>query len=304
MRLNLKYLKQTVENFAGYTINVNGRLIDLSVPKVMGILNATPDSFYAGSRRQTAKEIAARAEQIVAEGGDIIDVGAFSTRPGAARVTAGEEMERMRAALTAVRGMQPDAVLSIDTFRPEVARMAVEEFGAGIINDVSEGNVNGAFGGADPSTGIVEKAAGADNVPEMFRTVARMGVPYILMSVKPDIMTMMKAFAAEVQMLRDLGAKDIILDPGFGFGKTLEQNYMLLANLGKLREMELPLLVGVSRKSMIYRLLGTSADEALNGTSVIDTIAMLRGGASILRVQDVREAVETVRIVEEMRKYI
>lgn len=287
-----------------YTINVNGRLLDLSEPKVMGILNATPDSFYAGSRRQTEAEIAARAEQIVAEGGAIIDVGAFSTRPGAAKVTLDEEMARMRHALKAVRGVAPDAVLSIDTFRPEVAQMAVEEFGAGIINDVSEGNVNGAFGGDATQTGGGSEALGEGEYPEMFRMVARLGVPYILMSVKPDILSMMKAFAKEVQQLRDLGAKDIILDPGFGFGKTFEQNYELLANLGKLREMGLPVLVGASRKSMIFRLFGTTPDRSLNGTTVVNTLAMVQGGASILRVHDVRECVESVSIVKEMMKYV
>lgn len=287
-----------------YTINVNGRLIDLSEPQVMGILNVTPDSFYAGSRKQTEHEIAARADQIVAEGGSIIDVGAFSTRPGAAHVTEQEEMSRMRMALGAVRGVQPDAAVSVDTFRPEVARMAVEEFGAGIINDVSEGNVNGAFGSTDNIS--CEDGAGTEDgsVPEMFRMVARLGVPYILMSVRPDIMSMMKAFAREVRQLRGLGAKDIILDPGFGFGKTLGQNYELLASLGKLRELGLPLLVGVSRKTMIYRLLGTDADGSLNGTSVVNAVALMRGGASILRVHDVRQCVETVTIVKEVMKYV
>ncbi len=287
-----------------YTINVNGRLLDLSEPKVMGILNATPDSFYAGSRRQTEAEIAARAEQIVAEGGSIIDVGAFSTRPGAAKVTLDEEMARMRHALKAVRSVAQDAVLSIDTFRPEVAQMAVEEFGAGIINDVSEGNVNGAFGGDATQTGGGSEALGEGEYPEMFRMVARLGVPYILMSVKPDILSMMKAFAKEVQQLRDLGAKDIILDPGFGFGKTFEQNYELLANLGKLREMGLPVLVGASRKSMIFRLFGTTPDQSLNGTTVVNTLAIVQGGASILRVHDVRECAEAVAIVKEMMKYV
>lgn len=270
----------------------------------MGILNATPDSFYAGSRKQTEAEIAARADQIMAEGGKIIDVGAFSTRPGAAHVTEEEEMERMRMALKAVRSVQPDAPVSVDTFRPEVARMAVEEFGAGIINDVSEGNVNGAFGGSEAYTAGDEVGEGGCECPEMFRMVACLGVPYILMSVKPDIMSMMKAFAHEVQTLHSLGVKDVILDPGFGFGKTLEQNYELLASLGKLREFNLPLLVGVSRKSMIAHLLGTDADHSLNGTSVVNTIAMINSGASILRVHDVKPCVEAVTIVKEVFKYV
>ncbi len=293
-----------MRGFPEYTINVNGQLLDLSEPQVMGILNVTPDSFYAGSRKQTEYEIARRADQIIAEGGTIIDVGAFSTRPSAAQVTVAEEMERMQKALKTVRGVQTDAIISIDTFRPEVAEMAVSGYGVGIINDVSEGNVNGAFGGVEPTYPNVEEGVETEEYPEMFRMVARLGVPYILMSVKPDILTMMKAFAKEVQQLRDLGAKDIILDPGFGFGKTLSQNYELLANLGKLREFELPLLVGVSRKSMIFKLFGTSADEALNGTTVINTIAMLNAGVSILRVHDVRQCVEAVRIVKETLRYV
>lgn len=293
-----------MKGFIDYTINVNGRLVDLSEPQVMGILNVTPDSFYAGSRRQTDYEIASRADQIIAEGGTIIDIGAFSTRPGAAQVTADEEMKRMRHALEIVRGVQPDAVLSIDTFRPEVAKMSVEEFGAGIINDVSEGNVNGAFGGVDASNPEGNVLNDDEEYPQMFRMVAQLGVAYILMSTKPDIKTMLMAFAKEVQQLRDLGAKDIILDPGFGFGKTLEQNYQLLADLGKLRVMELPLLVGVSRKSMIYRLFDATPEEALNGTTVVNVISMLQGGASILRVHDVKPCVEAVGIVKEMMKYV
>lgn len=279
-------------------------MVDLSEPHVMGILNATPDSFYAGSRKQTEYDIAARADSIVDEGGSMIDVGAFSTRPGAAHVSCDEEMSRMRMALRAVRGVQPDTVLSVDTFRPEVARMAVEEFGAGIINDVSEGNAGGAFGGSGATSGTADEQGAVGLYPEMFREVARLGVPYILMSVKPDIQAMMKAFAKEVQMLRDLGVKDIIIDPGFGFGKTLEQNYELLAGLGKLRELDLPLLVGASRKSMITRLLGTDADGALNGTTVVNTIAMLRAGVSVLRVHDVGPCVEAVKIVKEVMSYV
>lgn len=293
-----------MKGFIPYILNVNGRLMDLSEPCVMGILNATPDSFYAGSRKQTEAEIAARADQIIAEGGRIIDVGAFSTRPGAAHVTEDEEMERMRMALKAVRSVQPDAPVSVDTFRPEVARMAVEEFGAGIINDVSEGNINGAFGGSVSNGADADGCNGNGECPEMFKMAARLGVPYILMSTKPDIMSMMKAFAHEVQTLHSLGVKDVILDPGFGFGKTLEQNYELLAGLDKLREFELPLLVGVSRKSMISRLLATDADHSLNGTSVVNTIAMINSGASILRVHDVKPCVEAVTIVKEVFKYV
>ena len=214
--------------------------MDLSEPRVMGILNATPDSFYAGSRRQTEAEIEERAERITAEGGDIIDVGAYSTRPGAAKVTAGEEMTE-------------------DAYR-------------------------------EPS---------ADDVPPMFSMVARLGVAYVLMSSRPNVFSIMQDFAPKVQLLRDLGQKDIILDPGFGFGKTLEENYALLARLDRLQEMGLPVLVGASRKSMISRLLGTDAGGSLNGTTVVDTIALAMGGASILRVHDVRECAEVVKICRQ-----
>lgn len=271
-----------------YTINVRGRLLDLSVPQVMGILNATPDSFFAGSRRQTETEIAVRANEIIEQGGTIIDVGAFSTRPGADEVSEQEETERLRRALAIVRREQPDAVLSVDTYRPAVARMCVEEFGADIINDVSEGGITGIV-----NTPIHEEES-------MFETVARLRVAYILMSVKPDLYSMMKAFAAEVQQLRDLGMKDVILDPGFGFGKTLEQNYRIMDGMERLHELGLPLLVGISRKSMISRLLQTDASGALNGTTVLNTIALLKG-ASILRVHDVRECVEAVKNVNAMR---
>ena len=272
--------------------------MDLSEPRVMGILNATPDSFYAGSRRQTEAEIEERAERITAEGGDIIDVGAYSTRPGAAKVTADEEMERMRMALKAVRRAQPDAVVSVDTFRPEVARMAVEEYGAAIINDVSGGNVEGAFGGEEMTEDAYREPS-ADDVPPMFSMVARLGVAYVLMSSRPNVFSIMQDFAPKVQLLRDLGQKDIILDPGFGFGKTLEENYALLARLDRLQEMGLPVLVGASRKSMISRLLGTDAGGSLNGTTVVDTIALAMGGASILRVHDVRECAEVVKICRQ-----
>ena len=271
-----------------YTINVNGRLLNLSQPQVMGILNVTPDSFYAGSRKQTEREISERCIQIIEEGGSIIDVGAFSTRPGAPEVSEEEEMARLRYGLEIVRREHPDAILSVDTFRPDVARMAVEEYGVAIINDVSEGGLTGVV-----NTPLKEEKG---PYPAIFRMVARLGVPYILMSVKPTLEDMILAFSKEVQQLRDLGVKDIILDPGFGFGKTLEQNYRLLENMEKLQALDLPILVGVSRKSMIFKLLGTDPAGSLNGTSVLHTIA-LQKGASILRVHDVKEAVETIRIV-------
>lgn len=279
-----------------YTLNCRGRLVSLSEPCVMGILNVTPDSFFVGSRKQTESEIAERANQIVAEGGSMIDVGAFSTRPGASQVSSEEEMSRMRMALPIVRREQPDAIISVDTFRPEVARMVVEEFGADIINDVSEGDVRGAYGATtcqDSHQGLVVEEG---KVPAIFQEVARLGVPYILMSTHGTLRESLMAFSREVQLLRDLGQKDIILDPGFCFGKTVEQNYQLMNELEKLNVMELPLLVGVSRKTMIWKLLGSSADEALNGTTALHAVALMKG-ASILRVHDVKEAVEVVKIV-------
>lgn len=259
----------------GEMINVRGRLVSLSEPLVMGILNVTPDSFYAGSRKQTEQEIVERVRQIVTEGGAIIDVGACSTRPGFQEVSEKEEMDRLRFGLGIVRRELPDSVVSVDTFRPDVARMAVEEFGADIINDVSEGGT------------------------AMFRMVSNLRVPYILMSQQPTIREMLLSFAEKVQQLRDFGAKDIILDPGFGFGKTLEQNYQVMGELEKLQVMELPLLVGVSRKSMIFKLFGVTPNESLNGTTALNVIALMKG-ASILRVHDVREAVECCKIMNRV----
>lgn len=266
-----------------YTINVRGQLVDLSSPVVMGILNATPDSFYSGSRKQTETEIADRANQIIAEGGKIIDVGAFSTRPGAEVVSVEEETQRLKRALAIVRREQPDAIVSVDTYRPLVARQCVEEFGADIINDVSEGGLTGIVGQEIHEEG------------DMFETVADLRVPYILMSVQPTLKKMMINFATEVQRLRDLGAKDIILDPGYGFGKTLNQNYEILNEAERLQELELPILVGISRKSMIYRLIGGDPTTSLNGTTVLNTISLMKG-ASILRVHDVKEAVEVCQM--------
>lgn len=273
-----------------YTINVRGKLVDFSSPQVMGILNVTPDSFFAGSRKQTEAEIADRANQVIAEGGTIIDVGAFSTRPGAPEVSQEEEMARLRFGLEIVRREQPDAVVSVDTFRPDVARMAVEEYGADIINDVSEGGITGVVNTP------LEKEDGT--CPAIFRMVARLGVPYILMSVKPNVETMLMAYAREIQQLRDLGVKDIILDPGFGFGKTLDDNYRLMAEMDKLHVLGLPLLVGVSRKSMIFKILDTAPAGSLNGTTVLHTLSLMKG-VSILRAHDVREAVEAVKITSK-----
>ena len=260
-----------------FTININGRLMDLSTPQVMGILNVTPDSFYAGSRRQTEQGIVERAHQMLADGATIIDVGGCSTRPGAPLASEEEERERLRFALDIISREWPDTPISVDTFRPDIARMVVEEYGVGIINDV-----------------------GSSEQEDMFRMVARLRVPYILMSQEPTMREMLLSFSEKVQRLRDFGARDIILDPGFGFGKTLEQNYEVMAELEKLQVLELPLLVGVSRKSMIFKKFGCTPDEALNGTTALNTIALMKG-AHILRVHDVREAVECVKIVESLK---
>ena len=263
-----------------YTLNIRGRLLSLNRPVVMGILNATPDSFFKGSRQQTEHDIARRTCQIVEEGGAIIDVGAYSTRPGADGVSQDEEMRRLRQALAIVRREQPEAVVSVDTFRADVAKMAIEEYGADIINDVSEG---------------LDK--------QMFRLVARMHVPYILMSVQPTLQATLMAFAQKVQQLRDLGQNDIILDPGFGFGKTTDDNFRLMNELEKLQIMELPILVGISRKSMIYKTLDCTPAEALNGTTALNAIA-LQKGASILRVHDVKEAVECCLLTSHLSPLI
>lgn len=266
--------------------------MDLSHPQVMGILNVTPDSFFAGSRKQSEKEIAERVHQIVEEGGSMIDIGAYSSRPNAEDVPAEEEMRRLRQGLAVIRRECPEAVVSVDTFRADVAKMCVEEYGAAVINDISAGGMDG----------------------DMFPVVARLGVPYILMHMQGTPQTMqacphygnvvkdvMRYFSEKVQRLRDLGAKDIILDPGFGFGKTLEHNYALLDQLEEFSIFELPLLVGVSRKSMIYKLLGGGPEDALNGTTAIHVLALMKG-ACILRVHDVKAAVETVKIVNAMRQ--
>lgn len=271
-----------------YTIQVRGRLVSLREPQVMGILNCTPDSFFAGSRVQTEESIARRANQIIEEGGTMIDVGGFSTRPGGVEVPEEEEMRRLRFALPIVRREQPEAILSVDTYRPNVARMVVEEMGADIINDVSEGGITGVVDTPLEQT--------TDEYPAIFRTVAALGVPYILMSVKPTIHDMLLAMAREVQQLRDLGQKDIILDPGFGFGKTLEQNYDVLREMNRLSTLGLPILAGMSRKRMIVQPLGTNPDGSLNGTTVVNTLALMNG-ASILRVHDVKAAAEAVRLV-------
>ena len=260
------------------TIRVGGKLLDLSSPFVMGILNVTPDSFYAGSRQQTDDAIARRAEEIVEQGGAVIDVGACSTRPGGEQPSAEEEMSRLRQGLSVVRRVCPDAILSVDTYRPEVAKMSIEEFGPAIINDVTGGI------GRDE-----------DGVAGIFRVAAALRVPYVLTSVQPSMREMLLTFACDVAQLHALGVADVILDPGFGFGKTLDQNYEVLSHMSQLQVLGLPVLAGVSRKSMIYRALGITPDEALNGTTALHMTALLQG-AAILRVHDVREAVECCRL--------
>ncbi len=273
-------------------IRVKDKLLDLSEPLVMGILNITPDSFYAGSRKETETDILQRAREIVAQGGHIIDVGAYSSRPNAVHISTEEEMQRLHMGLQLLRREHPDAILSVDTFRSDVARMCVEEFGVDIINDISGGMLDEL----------------------MAHTVGRLGVPYILMHMKGTPQTMQQNphyeqllpeivgyFSQRIMALREQGVTDIILDPGFGFAKTLAHNYELMQHLEELHIFEQPLLVGVSRKSMIYHLIGGTPSDALNGTTVLHTVALLKG-AHILRVHDVKEAVETVRIVETLKK--
>lgn len=273
-------------------INLNGILTDLSVPQVMGILNVTPDSFYAGSRKQTEAEIAARACEILEQGGSIIDVGAYSSRPNATHISEEEEMERLRRGLQIIGRECPGAVVSVDTFRADVARMCVEEYGVALINDIAAGEMD----------------------ERMFPMAARLGVPYIIMHMQGTPQNMQQQphyenvvkevicyFARKVQQLCELGVKDVIVDPGFGFGKTLEHNYQLLDHLEDFSVLGQPLLVGVSRKSMIYRLLGGEPEDALNGTTAVHTVALMKG-ADILRVHDVREACQAVAVLEAMKR--
>ena len=270
-----------------FSLNLNGKLYELSSPKVMGILNVTPDSFYAGSRKQTEEDIKSRCREIIEEGGDIIDIGAYCSRPDAEHISAEEEKRRLRTGLEILRNEYPEAIVSVDTFRADVAEMCVKEYNVNIINDISAGEMD----------------------KEMFNTVARLQVPYIMMHMKgtpqdmqksPQYTSLMKEifmyFSEKVYKLHEMGVNDLILDPGFGFGKTLEHNYELMNHLEEFSLFNLPVLVGISRKSMIYKLLGNTPSEALNGTTALNTIALLKG-ANILRVHDVKEAVETVRIV-------
>lgn len=275
-----------------YTMNLRGKLVELRRPWVMGILNVTPDSFYADSRTPMAEpeRIAQRVRQMLAEGADVIDVGAYSSRSGADDISPLEEMRRLEVALSTVREVAPEVYVSVDTFRSEVARQCVEHFGVDMINDISGG--------------VLDRA--------MPKVVARLGVPYIIMHMKGNPETMqtspeyqdvlaevLEFLARQQQRFFDAGGKDVIIDPGFGFGKTLLHNYRLMDRLEDFHELHAPLLVGVSRKSMIYKLLETTPQEALNGTTVLHTIAMMKG-AHILRVHDVQAAVEARTLVETM----
>ena len=270
------------------TINVRGRLVSLDEPQVMGILNVTPDSFFATSRCRSEEEIRQRVCMMRREGATMVDIGAYSSRPGAEEVSVEEELRRLLPAVGIVREEWPDAIISVDTFRAEVARQAVEA-GADIINDISGGEMD----------------------KDMFRTVAELHVPYILMHMQGTPQNMQKAphydnlmcevfrsLGERVEELHEMGVADVIVDPGFGFGKTMAQNYEMMARLGEFRLLGCPILVGISRKSMVYRLLDATPEESLNGTTALNTIALMNG-ASILRVHDVREAVEAIKIYRQ-----
>lgn len=278
--------------FEPYTLNVSGKLLEVDSPIVMGILNATPDSFYSGSRCDSDEAVRMRVRQIVSEGGRIIDVGGYSSRRMADDVAPEDEWRRLSAALRIVRDEAPGAIVSVDTFRASIAERCVGEYGVDIVNDISSGQLDRA----------------------MIPTVARLKVPYVMMHMRGNPHTMqdftdygdvaadvMRFLGDRMKEAAYAGISDIILDPGFGFSKTLDQNYELLARMELLRELGYPLLVGVSRKSMVYELLGTSPEQSLNATTAVNTLALLKG-ASILRVHDVREAVEAVAVVEKFRE--
>lgn len=275
------------------TINIKGELLDLSTPIVMGILNVTPDSFFEGSRKETEQQIIDRVKEIINQGGTIIDIGGQSTRPTSTLISAKEEIERLKFALTVINREFPEAILSVDTFYSDVARFCVEEHGVAIINDISGGEID----------------------KEMFKTVAKLNVPYVLMHMRGTPQTMVNLtdydnliqdifyyFSKKIAELHLLGVNDIIIDPGFGFSKTLDQNYELMASLNGFSIFEMPLLVGISRKKMISGLLDTTPAESLNGTTILNTFA-LQNGANILRVHDVKEAVEAVKITEKIRSF-
>lgn len=275
------------------TINIKGELLELSQPIVMGILNITPDSFFAESRKQGEQEVVARVAEILTQGGKIVDIGAQSTRPSSTLLSSKEEIERLKPALNIINKEFPDAILSVDTFYSDVARFCVEEHGVDIINDISGGEMD----------------------KNMFDTIASLNVPYILMHMRGTPQTMSQStdydnliqdifyyFSKKIAELHLKGVNDIIIDPGFGFSKTIDQNYELMASLKGFSIFELPLLVGISRKKMIYNLIDSTAEESLNGTSILNTFA-LQNGADILRVHDVKEAVETIKITEKLKGY-
>ncbi len=276
------------------TINAAGRLIAFDRPLVMGILNVTPDSFYQLSRKQTDDEIARRARNIIEEGGDIIDIGACSTRPGSSGIPLEEEMKRLRNAMQIVRMEVGDALCSVDTYRADVARMCVEEYGVGIVNDISAGELDEG----------------------MFDMVARLKTPYVAVHMKgtPKDMQLDTGYekgvieeatmflSEKIEQLRSQGVADIIIDPGFGFGKSLDDNYRMMQHLDFFKELDCPVLVGISRKSMICNVLGITPDDALNGTTVLNTVALLKG-ADILRVHDVKQAVETIKLTGKITQH-
>jgi dihydropteroate synthase len=273
-------------------INTGGRLLDLEIPRVMGILNITPDSFYKGSRYNTDEEILKAATSMLEEGADILDVGGYSSRPGADDITAEEEGSRVLKAIKLINKEHPDAIISVDTFRADIARQAVEEYGAHMINDIS----------------------GGDADSNMFKIVGKLNVPYILMHMKGEPQTMhhnpvyddivadiQRWFGERIYKLQNAGMKDILIDPGFGFGKTIDHNYEMLSRLGDFSITGLPVVVGISRKSMIWRTLNISADEALNGTTALNAVALMNG-ADILRVHDVKEAVQTIQLIKKLKR--
>ncbi|MCX6333621.1 MAG: dihydropteroate synthase [Bacteroidia bacterium] len=272
-------------------INAGGKLLDLTIPKVMGVINVTPDSFYEGSRVGDEKAIIEAAVSMISDGAALLDVGGYSTKPYAAEVTEEEEERRVLSAIRLISKEIPDAVISIDTFRSAIAFKAITECGALIINDISGGEADA----------------------NMFNVVRRLNVPYIMMHMQgmpgnmqnnpvyEDVVAdILKWFGKKIASLQEDGVKDIILDPGFGFGKTIKHNFEILHRFGDFSVAGLPLLAGVSRKSMIWKTLGITPDEALNGTSVLNAVALM-GGADILRVHDVKEAVQTVRLMEKLK---
>lgn len=272
-------------------LNINGQLLNLSAPLVMGILNVTPDSFYSGSRKQTESDIEERIQTILKEGGTMIDVGGYSSRPNAEEVSAEEEMTRLSAALKIIQKNYSAVPVSVDSFRADVARRCVEQYGVAMINDISAGEMD----------------------VRMFETVASLRVPYIMMHMRGTPSTMQKYtgytdmmedimmyFSRKIRELRLLGVADVVIDPGFGFSKTLEQNFILMNKLSDFAVFELPLLVGISRKSMIYKTLNCSPEESLSGTITLNTVA-LQNGANILRVHDVKAAADTIKIISKLK---